>query len=444
MLRPWRVLAAATLALALGAAQADAPRVRTTLGEAEGVVQGEVDAFLGLPYAQPPLGELRWRAPAPAAAWSGVRPARSFGAACYRLGQLGFLAHPGLGAESPQRVSGNYGLLDIVAALRWVQDNAARFGGRADQVTMAGQSAGAAAVLDLLAMPSARGLFARAIAMSGAGMGVRAMSLAEAEAQGERLVREAGLDGIEALRRLPAERLLALKPKLDLSGGMPRLALAPVVDGRVLPVDVDKTDAALASPVLVISGYMCDEGFVMGPPAATPASFEAHVRQRYGDAAAGLLSLYPHADDAQATASLRQIARDRSMASLAIWAARRAKAGQPVWGYCYDRPIPGPEAARFGAFHTGEVPDLFGTLDRRWRPYTAADDQVADALQRHWLAFARGGQPLPAWRPMEAASPRVWTLGDGPAAAMVPAVSNDARLRLLTDYEAVGGWLTMF
>lgn len=514
----------AVLALLAGPAHAaaDAPRVRTAQGEVEGLIQGDSLAFLGIPYARAPVGELRWRPPVPPAPWPGVRATQRFGASCmqdephpwgpftaeyvelqapisedclflnvwapqnavagtlpvllwihgggfgsgaasvpiydgtrlagrgavvvsinYRLGIFGFLAHPALARESPQAVSGNYGLLDMVAALQWVRDNVTRFGGDPAKVTIAGQSAGAAAVMDLLAVPSARGLFHRAIAMSGAGMGVRPLTLTEAQRQGEQLLEGGGISDLAELRQRPAVDLLRMRPSMDLSGGMPRLLLAPVVDGSVLPVDPETTAEPLASPVPVVSGFMADEGFIMGPPPATPASFEAHVRQRYGAAADGFLAAYPHADDAQASASMRLIGRDRYMASLALWAGRRARHGQAVHGYLYDRPVPGPDAARFGAFHTGEVPYLFGVLARRLRPYTDEDSAISDGLQQHWLAFARG-EALPApWAPMGKASSAVTLLGS-PILSSVPAVSSPLRLQVFTQFVDGGGLLTMF
>lgn len=515
---------AGVLLLAAGPAASadDAPRVRVVQGELDGLAQGDTHAFLGIPYARPPLGPLRWQPPQPPAAWVRPRPAQAFSAACmqdaprpwgpftaefvelnaarsedclflnvwtprqrpavplpvlvwihgggfgsgagsvpvydgarlaargavvvsvnYRLGPLGFLSHPALSAESPQKVSGNYGLLDLVAALQWVHANVSSFGGHPDQVTIAGQSAGAAAVQDLLAMPAAKGLFHRAIAMSGAGMGVRAMSLAEAERVGQRLAQEAGADSLAALRELPADQAQRLKPRLDMSAGIPRLVMAPVVDGVVLPVDVETSAAAWASPVPVLSGYMADEGFVMGPPPSTPASFQAHVRQRYGAMADRFLAAYPHADDAQASASMRLIGRDRYMAALVIWAGRRAEAGQAVQGYIFSRPLPGPDAQRFGAFHTGEVPHLFGTLDRRLRPYTEADDAVSGSLQDQVLAFMRDGHlpPPAAW--LSASATSVVELGATPVRA-VPAVSSPQRLQLFIDHVAAGGQLSMF
>ena len=511
----------ATVATTAPAAE-PAPRVRLADGELQGLALPGVQAYLGIPYAQPPLGERRWKAPQPPTPWTGVRTAQAYGAACmqgeprawgpfttefvelrvprsedclflnvwtpqgraeaarpvlvwihgggfgsgagsvpiydgeklarqgvvvvslnYRLGVFGFLSHPALNDESPQKVSGNYGLLDMVAALQWVQRHIAAFGGRPDQVTIAGQSAGAAAVQDLMASPLARGLFHRAFALSGAGMGVRAMPLAEAQAQGEALLRAAGIDGLTALRAASAEQVLTLKPKVDPTKGVPRLALAPVVDGVVLPVDVETHTGAFAQPVPVLAGYMGDEGFVMGPPAATPDSFRAHVAQRYGAAAPGFLAAYPHASDAEATASMRLIGRDRTMASLQIWAQRRAAMGQPVWGYVFSRATPGPDAARFAAFHTGEVPYLFGVLDRRVRPYGDDDDRVSAALQAAVLGFVRG-QGLPApWAPLSATQPTVVELGEAPHRAR-PGVSSPERLRLFEAYVAGGDQLSMF
>lgn len=500
----------------------EAPRVRVGQGELEGLALPDVQAFLGIPYARPPLGELRWRPPAEPLPWNGVWPARRHGAACmqnppkvwgpfttefvdvqvpvsedclflnvwtprsrgdkglpvlvwihgggfgsgaasvpiydgsrlaargavvvsinYRLGVFGFLAHPALSAESPQGVSGNYGLLDMVAALRWVRTHIERFGGNPEQVTIAGQSAGAAAVLDLMAMPAAQGLFSRAFALSGAAMGVRALPLDEAQRIGQQMLGEAGIADVASLRQLTAERVLALKPPQGNSGGMPRLVLAPVVDGRILPVDVEKTSTKLVSPVPVVTGYMADEGFIMGPPPATPASFEAHVRQRYGALADRFLAAYPHADDAQAAASMRLIGRDRYMAALLLWADRREKTGQPVQGYLFSHALPGPDAGRFAAFHTAEIPYLFGTLDRRLRPYADADEVITTALQSQVLAFMRDGRlPAPAAR-LTAASPRVVELGQAVPISM-PAVSSAQRLQAFVDYDAAGGQLSMF
>jgi para-nitrobenzyl esterase len=274
-------------------------------------------------------------------------------------------------------------------------------------------------------------------------MGVRAMTLAEASAQSAELLRAAGIASVAELRGKPASQVQALKPKFDPTAGMPRLLFAPVVDGQVLPVDVESSEAPFASRVPLITGFMADEGFVMGPPPATPASFEAHVRQRYGAAAPRFLAVYPHADDAQATESMRLIGRDRALASLAIWAQRRAKVGQPVHGYLYSRPVPGPDAPKFGAFHTGEVPYLFGTLDRRLRPYGDADQAVSEALKRVVLDFASGAR-LPAdWTPMAGEQPRVVELGTVPH-AMRPALSAPQRLPVFIDYVEAGGRLSMF
>ena len=289
----------AMIAVALGAQSALAdPVVRLEHGAVQGKVSGAAEAFLGVPYAAPPVGPLRWRAPQPAAAWSGMRDATRFAPACYqgvaqpwgpysqefiaapplsedcltlnvwkpagvkrglpvlvyihggafsggaghvpvydgaalaargavvitinyRVGVLGFMAHPGLSAETPGKTSGNYGLLDQVAALEWVRANAARFGGDPGNVTVAGESAGAASVNYLQVMPAAKGLFHRAISFSGASMAIDMPPLAQSEAAGQALAGRLGASSVGGLRRVPAARLIAAPSMPRVRGGAP-------------------------------------------------------------------------------------------------------------------------------------------------------------------------------------------------------------------------------
>jgi para-nitrobenzyl esterase len=526
-----------------------APHVRVAQGALAGTVDKGARAFLGIRYAQPPVGELRWRAPLPPKAWRGTRAATRFGPGCmqpppdpfgawtaefmagpdmsedcltlnvwapagqatgdsakvpaataraplpvlvwihggafmggsgaipiyngaslaqrgavvvtinYRLGIFGYMAHPALSAESPRHVSGNYGLLDAIAALRWLQSNIALFGGDPKQVTIAGQSAGAATVNDLIVSPDAKGLFARAIAESGSGMGIVMQSLADAERQGERIQQAAGAASLAALRALPAASLQALKlpPPPGTPGDNLRLPFGPVLDGVVQPVNAQRGDVAVASAVPLLTGYNADEDRSMFAAPVGAQAFEAKVRARYGASAERLLALYPHADDAQADDADRLLARDRYMVSLALWSlARTAASGQPIHAYLFDHVLPGPDATKFRSFHTAEVPYVFGVLQAPGRSFDRQDHVVSQVLQRYWLDFMRTGDPnggagashsavgsaLPQWPRFEADLGKVLRLDESPA-PVYPASSSE-RYQALRDYVAAGGLLSMF
>lgn len=501
------------------------PVVQVAQGDLQGKVEGGARAFLGIPYAQAPIGDLRWRAPVPAEAWAGKRDATGYGASCiqvapvlfgpytaefvtkpplsedclflnvwapakptarlpvlvwihgggfnsgagsipiydgaglaakgavvvtinYRLGVFGFLAHPGLSAESGEKVSGNYGLLDQIAALKWVRANAARFGGDPANVTIAGQSAGGGSVNSLLLSPKAKGLFARVIAQSGVGLGLT-RTLAEAERQGEALAASAGAADVSALRALSPERLVQLTVlPVDFSSKKPRPpGYAPIVDGAVLPAAPGDPSARAASRVPLIAGFNTDEGNIFGVTSTTPEQFEQGVWQRYGAMANRFLALYPHADLASATRSANEIARDRYMANLVIWAEGRQRAsGQRIYAYLFDHPYPIPESKRFLAFHTAEVPYVFGALNQPGRAFTPQDRRVSEQVQDYWLAFMRRGDPnqqgKPAWEAFDPARDMVMGLGDhvGPRAA----VSSPQRLQAFRAYVAQGGELSLF
>jgi para-nitrobenzyl esterase len=207
----------------------------------------------------------------------------------HRVGVIAFLAHPALTAESPMGSSGNYGLLDQIAALRWVKANAAQFGGVAANVTVAGESAGAASVADLLISPLARGLFAKAIAFSGASMAVDVLSLATNEGIGLALAETLGATSLAGMRALPPERLI--DATRDVPGsGPPRLLFVPNVDGKLLPFDPVDASGPVQSPVPLITGY--NSADMIDPQVRTPALFKAAVAARYGAFAERLLALY--------------------------------------------------------------------------------------------------------------------------------------------------------
>jgi para-nitrobenzyl esterase len=521
-----RTRIAGTFLLLWAAAAWPATPVITTGGAVEGIDQGQTQAFLGIPFAAPPVNELRWRAPQPSAHWKGTRKAVRFGASCmqswpvpafgpytaefvdtpavsedclflniwrpaqgarnlpvfvwvhggaflggsgavpiydgkglatrgavvvtinYRVGVFGFLAHPELSAESALKTSGNYGLLDQVAALKWVRDNIAAFGGDPRRVTVSGQSAGAASVEALLLMPAARGLFQRAIVQSGPGIGIGSPPLATAENDGLAFAGRLGDLDIAKLRALPAARVQAEMEKLlatpGSAGGRPNIPFLPVTDGKVLPADPDDPRAEAASQVPLLVGYTSDEA--LAPPPAGIADFERHVRNRFGAGAARLLALYPHATNAEAAESARLLARDTYMGALVLWLEGRAAPGKPpVFAYRFEQAVPVAKPPSFGAFHTAEVPYLFGAMDTRLRPYADVDRRVSTLVQDYWLNFMRAGDPngtgLPRWSRTPSGGAGVMTLGPSPV--YTTAVSTPQRMEALRDYVASGGRLGM-
>lgn len=519
-------IAGIVLLLWIGAAQAAGPVVTAPAGALEGLDQGATLAFLGVPFAAAPVGELRWRAPRPAARWRGTRKATAFGASCmqqwpvpsfgpytsefvdtpavsedclflniwrpaqgarnlpvfvwvhggafmggsgavpiyegsgfaargavivtinYRVGVLGFMAHPALNAETPQKTSGNYGLLDQVAALRWVRDNIAAFGGDPNRVTVSGQSAGAASIEALLVMPAARGLFQRAIVQSGPGIGIGSPPLVKAEQGGVDFAKRLGMADIAQLRTLPAQRVQDEMQKMTSTPGPDgervNLPFLPVVDGKVVPADPDDPHATVASKVPLIIGYTSDEA--LAPPPTSVADFERHVRNRFGASAPKLLALYPHATNAEAAESARVLARDTYMGALVLWLDGRAGAGEPpVFAYRFDQAVPVAKPPSYGAFHTAEVPYLFGAMDTRLRPWGEADRRVSTLVQDYWLNFMRAGNPngagLARWSRTPTGGVGVMLLA--PTPVYTTAVSTPLRMQALREYVAAGGRLGM-
>ncbi|MBS0373004.1 MAG: carboxylesterase family protein [Proteobacteria bacterium] len=465
-------------ALALGvclagaaAFAAEGPVVRTTAGAVRGT-GGDVLAFKGIPYAAPPVGAGRWRAPAPPARWTGVRDASRFGNDCvqspwivssgqpvsedcltvnvwtpsltpaarrpvlvflyggafiggtgayalydgtrlaaggavvvsfnYRVGILGFLAHPGLSAESPTHSSGNYGLLDQLAALRWVQANIGAFGGDPARVTVFGESAGAASIALLLTSPRAQGLFAGAILQSPVLEPLA--GLAAAETAGRRLEPD-----LARLRRWSAEELL--KHNLDFFPA-PARALTepafprPILDGHVLARQPREAYAAGAVlPVPAIVGCNVDEGRMFSPPTLAPdaAAFARYARERYGAAADELGRLYPVAGDAAAHAAATRLIGDALFNEACRAIARGLVRATPrVYAYLFSRDL---GSSGVPATHAEELAHVFGNLTapdfNPHPPLDAKDAALSEAMRGAWLRFAAGGDPnggtLPAW-----------------------------------------------
>lgn len=484
-------LAVGMLGASVIAAEPPPPMAKTQSGELAGKrMGGAVNAFLGVPFAAPPTGADRWRAPQPAKAWTGLRKADAFGPSCwqatgpggsgpwtheyvvqgpvsedclylnvwapakgaaktpvmvwihgggfsqgsggvpiydgarlagqgvvvvdinYRLGAFGFLAHPELTREAAASgaAPGNYGLQDMVAALRWVKANISTFGGDPHQVTIAGQSAGAMAVHDLIASPMAKGLFQRAIAESGLPTTAPATPLADAERGGEAFAKARGADSLAALRALPADKV----------GGGPPARFAPILDGVMLTEQPAKAQAeGRFNDTPVLAGLNADEGSAMSPAygKGQEAAYKTLMKQSYGDKAGRFEALYPATTDAARADASRSLLRDKGLGGLYAWTeARLPHTRQPLYLYLFDHVEPGPKSDQYRAFHSAEIPYVFRTLDASpERPFKDEDRTLSARMSRYWVNFVRTGDPngagLPAWPKASGADPQLQQLG---------------------------------
>jgi para-nitrobenzyl esterase len=460
------------LTTTIGLTQTTAATARVKQGELAGATSAQgIHVFKGIPFAAPPVGELRWRPPAEPKSWSGVRPATAFGSACmqnlsrerlpwtkefmvqnedsedclflnvwtpslsaaaklpvvvflhgggfnegsgdiaaydgenlarkgivvvtinYRVGIFGFLAHPELTAESPEHSSGNYGILDQIAALKWVKQNAQAFGGDPSKVTVWGQSAGAMSVACLVASPLANGLFRAAMADSAIShSGSLARPIKEAEAQGEAFAKSKGAASIHDLRAIPAKDLMASAPRSS-----------PVIDGWMLKDNpVKLMEEGPDADVPLITGNVAQDGRAVGRPVRTIQEFDEHVQSAYGQFGAELLKLYPVDQDSNANAVWEELGRDRNRASMYEFASRRSKTHKaPVYTYFFDRAIPWPEHPEYGAFHTSELAYFFDNLQQLDRPWEEKDREVSRIASGYVVDFVKTGRPegagVPAW-----------------------------------------------
>jgi para-nitrobenzyl esterase len=326
----------------------------------------------------------------------------------YRLGPYGFFAHPALTEDSPHGASGNYGLADMVASLRWVRDNIAAFGGDPGNVTVFGQSAGAMAIASLVTSPETKGLFQRAISQSGAWMGLgmspAMRTRAQAEEAGVQAATEAGVVTSEQLRAMSTDDVTA---KFR-SAGM-------IVDGWIIPEDPSKVFAeGRQNPVDVLVGSNKEESFFRAN--VTSAQFEEQARNRFGELADEYLKLYPHATDAQAGQSQAENFSDGAFWHMRLFADVQAQRGNKAWLFLFAQNPPAPAGQpALPATHASEVPYVFNNLGQlplfpdRSVPDLAAssapDRKVADQMSSYWVNFARTGNPngagLPTWRPHE-------------------------------------------
>jgi para-nitrobenzyl esterase len=323
----------------------------------------------------------------------------------YRLGVLGWLAHPELSAESPEGVSGNYGLLDQIEALRWVQHNIFAFGGNHSNVTIAGESAGALSVMYLMAAPAARGLFAKGIAESAYMISMPELKehkfgSPSAEESGTKLAAALHAPNIAALRAMDAATLAAAAPATG-------YAPWPTIDGHVLLRQlVDVFDRGEQAPVPLLAGFNSGEIRslrILSPPApATASEYEAAIHERYLDLADEFLRLYP-------STNLQESVWATTRDALYGWTAERlvtkqAAIGQPSFLYLFDHGYPAEEAVGLHAFHASELPYVFGTFDGTpplWPkvPATPEETKLSDAMIGYWSSFARTGQPKAANEP---------------------------------------------
>jgi len=310
----------------------------------------------------------------------------------YRVGIFGFFAHPELTKESGRNASGNYGLLDQVAALQWVKQNIAAFGGDPNNVTIAGQSAGSMSVNCLVASPLTKGLFTKAIAESGASFTRQSATLPQAEQEGLKTAQKLNASSLTDLRNIPAAELYKTP------------GMRPIVDGYVLPDDIAAIFAAgKANKVALLTGWNEEEGLMNGP-IQSAADFRKWAEEQYGDDAKTFLQFFPATTDTEATTSQLKLARDMIFGiQNYTWANVQSAREQPnIYVYRFKRKVPATgEYVKYGAFHTGEVPYAYDNLKFVDRPWEPVDKELARVMSSYWVNFAIRGNPngenLPNW-----------------------------------------------
>jgi para-nitrobenzyl esterase len=489
------------LCLLGGCASSAATRVRVEGGLVQGASHGGVEVYRGIPYAAPPVGDLRWQPPQPVQPWQDTRPATTFQPICaqagdpwppgappepmnedclylniwapdqrtaplpvmvwihgggwtngsgstplywgdalarrgvvvvtfnYRVGALGFLAHPDLVRESVAGAVGNYGLLDQIAALQWVHANIAAFGGDPSRVTIFGQSAGSMSANLLTVSPPARGLFHRVIGQSGGvfippeiAPGGNEFLRAGALAQGERYAKAAGAASIAELRKLPVAAIL---------GAQHDFGFHFILDGQVLPAQPYAAYAAgHQADVPMLLGYNAGDGlnFISGV-SITAASFAADIEKAFGKLPSPLLAQYPATTDPEARISRGNLERDlRFGYDMWTWFRLQASAGHaPVFAYLFDHAPPypaGSATADWGAGHGMEMRYVFDHLDQVPWAWSANDRQLSETIVGYWTNFAKTGDPngagLPPWPAYRSGSERVQVLSEHIHADAVP------------------------
>ena len=433
---------------------------------------GDIHIFKGIPFAAPPVGTLRWKAPQPVLPWTGVKVCDKFsaspmqaspapfsmwteeflipkepisedclylnvwtgassgkdkrpvlvwiygggftsgGSACpiydgeamakkgivfvsinYRVGVFGFFAHPELTKESGNNASGNYGIMDQIAALKWVQKNIKSFGGDPNNVTIAGQSAGSMSVNCLVASPLAKNLFQKAIAESGASFTNNNASLQKAEEDGSRIMKSQNAASINDLRAMPADELM--KKAQGFRG--------PIIDGYVLPdAIVNIFNQQKENKIGLLTGWNEDEGLLFGPIKKVE-DYKKEAEKNYGTDAQTFLQYYPANTDEEAAKSQLNLSRDQIFgAQNYAWANIQSSHGAKVYVYRFKRKVPATgEYVKYGAFHTGEVPYAYDNLKFVNRPWEDVDHELARIMSSYFANFIKTGNPngdnLPLW-----------------------------------------------
>jgi para-nitrobenzyl esterase len=477
---------------------------------AEGLLQGTFEdgltIYKGIPFAAPPVDDLRWRAPQPVKTWEGIKQATHFAPApmqggnppsgksedclylniwtpakstnekipvlvwiygggfsfgctsevvyngeklankgvilvsiAYRVGQLGFLAHPELSAENPDKVSGNYGILDQIAGLQWIQKNIAAFGGDPNKVTIFGESAGAISVSMLCSSPLAKGLFQGAISQSGGSFGPtrpttypgeNMKTLKQAEADGVGFAQKAGVSSIAELRKIEAD-------KLPSGWGMP--GAWPITDGWVIPDDQYKLyQAGKYNDVPILIGYNSDEGSSFWPP-KTPEEYISAVKLRYGKFADELIKAYP-VGDSNVPKTARDLSRDAAFGwHTWSWARLQSQTGKSkVYYYYFDQhPDYAKDSPRYGygSPHGQDVAYVFQNLDASNPQTTKTDLEISEAMATYWTNFAKYGNPngmgVPDWPAFSDDNPKVMYFNQYPYIGSVPSAES---LKVLDAY----------
>ena len=473
--------------------------IKTDAGQVSGAINadGDVYAFKGIPFAAPPVGDLRWKEPQPVKPWAGVRTCESFGSSpmqaepvpysmwseeflipkksisedClylnvwtgaksagekrpvivwihgggflsggsavpiydgeamakkgivfvsinYRVGVFGFFAHPELTKESGRNASGNYAILDQLAALGWVKRNIAAFGGDPGNVTIAGQSAGSYSVNILEASPLSKNLFQKAIGESGAMFSNPFATLAKAEEAGEAFGKSLNAPSLAALRKVSAEDLMK----------NPYAVWGAIVDGYVLPGTIASIfTAGKENKVPLLTGWN-EEEFKFFGEVKNAADFKKEMNDKYGPDAQTALKYYPATNDSLAMVSQYRMSSDQVFGTQNFtWANRQSDQGGKVYVYRFTHKVPGTgEYAQYGAFHGGEIPYAYNNLKFLNRPWQPADHKLAETMSSYWVHFAATGNPngkgLPEWKPYNSRTNEIMILNERCYAEKMPDV----------------------
>lgn len=463
--------------------------IQTANGKVEGYLKENLRIFKGIPFAAPPVGEFRWKAPQPVQCWSGIKKCTAFSASpiqnkpqpfscwteefiakpepldedclylnvwtssknkekhpvlvwiyggglnsgsanCdiydgeemakkgvvfvsinYRVGVMGFMAHPELSKESGYNSSGNYGFLDQIAALKWVQKNIAAFGGDPNNVTIAGQSAGAFSVNAMIASTLSKGLFHKAIPQSGGLLSNRfSQNLAASEQQGLKFMEKVNCTSIAELRKKSADEI----QKASNLPGFGRFGTT--MDGYVLPTNIfDHFKNGKHNQVPIMTGWVTGDGSLMGVPNTSLENYKKEVQVKYGTKTDEFLSIFPATTDEEAKeAKLKQGLLGFAGMPSHLLAISNNK---PSYLYHFSHVPPDkPNFPNYGAFHTSEVPYALHTLHTWNRDWQQLDKDLENTMAAYWVNFAKTGNPngadLPEWKTYDKQAGYIMVLGD--------------------------------